>query len=75
MFHENHYCKRCGDRIPAASPDGIKVIYLGTVGPNSPDVPPDLEGLCFPCLSDDALSAEDSIRRFNESLKRLSKVP
>jgi hypothetical protein len=60
MPHETHHCKRCGDRIPAASSDGINVVYLGTVGPHSPDVPDDLEGLCLPCLADHGASAEHS---------------
>ena len=71
---ETHHCKRCGDRIPATSPDGINVVYLGTVGARSPDVPDDLEGLCLPCLSDDGMSAERSVERLNRTARALAEA-
>ena len=74
MPHDTHHCKRCGDRIPAASPDGIRVIHLGTVGRRSPDVPDDLEGLCLPCLADDGASAEHSVERFGGAARALGEV-
>ena len=71
---KEYYCKRCGDQIPAASPDGLKIVYLGTVGANNPDVPEDIEGLCFPCLGEDAPTAGETMNSFNESIEALSEV-
>ena len=67
MPHETHHCKRCGDRIPAASPDGIRAVYLGTVDARGPDVPDDLEGLCLPCLADHGATARRSVEQFSRA--------
>lgn len=62
------------DRIPAASPDGVRIVYLGTVGANNPDVPEDLEGLCFTCMGEDAATVEETMSSFNETLRAFAEA-
>ena len=72
--YQNYVCKRCGQRIPAASPDGLRIVYAGTVGVWSPDVPEDKQGLCMPCMADDAPTIGEAMSAFGDALEAMGEA-